>query len=100
MHATTEHHALMDKLAAPFNSIVCRHRASLLPLLGGSEDAARAALANDDAVRKLAVFCYPLLPGVVRLAIREPAFVGFVMNNREKLLARLTGEARAGMPDR
>ena len=42
-------------------------------------------------VRKVAVFCYPLLPGLVRLAIKEPAFVSFVMNNREKVLGRLSG---------
>ena len=82
---------LSDKLAAPFNAIVCRHRASLMPMLGGSETAARAALSNDEAVRKVAVFCYPLLPGIVRLAVKEHVFVGFVMNNREKLLGRLTG---------
>jgi hypothetical protein len=90
MHAMSDESGLTDKLSAPLNAIVSRHRASLMPMLGGSESAARAALANDEAVRKVAVFCYPLLPGIVRLAIKEPAFVGFVMNNREKLLARLT----------
>ena len=90
MHTEIEPSALADRLAAPFNAIVSRHRASLMPMLGGSESAARAALANDEAVRKVAVFCYPLLPGILRLAIKEPAFVGFVMNNRERLLARLT----------
>lgn len=91
MHAS-EQSGLADKLAAPFNAIVSRHRASLMPMLGGSATSARAALANDDAVRKVAVFCYPLLPGIVRLAVKEPAFVNFVMNNREHLLARLTVE--------
>ena len=90
---TPDHAGLQDKLAAPFNAIVCRHRASLMPLLGGSETAARAALSNDEAVRKVAVFCYPLLPGIVRLAVKEPAFVSFVMSNRERLLVRLTGDA-------
>ena len=83
---------LNDKLAAPFNAIVSRHRASLMPMLGGSGASARAALANDEAVRKVAVFCYPLLPGILRLAIKEPTFINFVMNNRETLLARLTSE--------
>lgn len=92
MHETLESAGLSDKLVAPFNAIVCRHRASLMPMLGGSETAARAALSNDEAVRKVAVFCYPLLPGIVRLAIEEHTFVGFVMNNREKLLVRLTGD--------
>lgn len=92
MKDTLEPAALSDKLAAPFNAIVCRHRAALMPMLGGSETAARAALSNDEAVRKVAVFCYPLLPGILRLAIKEHTFVGFVMNNREKLLVRLTGD--------
>jgi hypothetical protein len=90
MHEAIEPSGLSDKLAAPLNAIVSRHRASLMPMLGGSGPAARAALANDEAVRKVAVFCYPLLPGLVRLAIKEHTFVNFVMNNREKLLVRLT----------
>jgi hypothetical protein len=90
MHAVSEPSGLADKLAAPMNAIVSRHRASLMPMLGGSGAAARAALANDEAVRKLALFCYPLLPGIVRLAVKEHSFVSFVMNNREQLLARLT----------
>ena len=84
---------LSDKLAAPFNAIVSRHRASLMPMLGGSATSARAALSNDETVRKVAVFCYPLLPGILRLAVKEHSFVDFVLNNREKLLARLTVEA-------
>ena len=91
MFAVTESH-LSDQLAAPFNAIVSRHRASLLPMLGGSAGRARAALLNDEAVRKLAVFCYPLLSGIVRLAVNEVSFVDFVMNNRSTLLARLTVE--------
>ena len=92
MEETLDAAGLSDQLAAPFNAIVCRHRASLMPMLGGSEATARVALSNDEAVRKLAVFCYPLLPGIVRLAIKEPSFVDFLMNNREKLLMRLTGD--------
>ena len=92
MQETLAPAGLSDKLAAPFNAIVCRHRASLMPMLGGSEAAARVALSNDEAVRKVATFCYPLLPGIVRLAVKEHTFVGFVMNNREKLLMRLTGD--------
>ncbi|KQQ96210.1 hypothetical protein [Massilia sp. Leaf139] len=95
MDTLSDQTALADKLSAPFNAIVSRHRASLMPMLGGSAPAARAALANDEAVRKVAVFCYPLLPGIVRLAIKEHVFIGFVMNNRERLLARLTTETPA-----
>jgi hypothetical protein len=90
MQDASEPSGLADKLAAPFNAIVSRHRASLMPMLGGSGPVARAALANDEAVRKVALFCYPLLPGILRLAVKEHIFVNFVMNNRERLLARLT----------
>lgn len=90
MSETLEPAGLADKLAAPFNAIVCRHRAALMPMLGGSGSAARTALANDEVVRKVAVFCYPLLPGIMRLALKEHTFVDFVMNNRETLLMRLT----------
>jgi hypothetical protein len=41
----------------------------------------------------VATFCYPLLPGLVRLAIKEPVFVSFVMNNREKVLGGLSQQA-------
>jgi hypothetical protein len=92
MFAPSEQAGLADKLAAPLNAIVSRHRASLMPMLGGSGASARAALAQDEAVRKVAVFCYPLLPGIVRLAVKEAIFIDFVMHNREKLLARLTVE--------
>ena len=95
MHAVSETSALADKLAAPMNAIVSRHRASLMPMLGGSAGAAQAALANDEAVRKVATFCYPLLPGIVRLAVKEHTFVNFVMNNRGHLLSRLTADPEA-----
>lgn len=90
MPTTPEQTDLSDKLAAPFNAIVSRHRAALMPMLGGSASAARTSLSNDEAVRKVAVFCYPLLPGIVRLAVKEQVFIHFVMHNRERLLARLT----------
>lgn len=96
MHTMSEPSGLADKLAAPMNAIVSRHRAALMPMLGGSGASARAALANDEAVRKVAVFCYPLLPGIVRLAVKEHSFVSFVMNNREHLLSRLTAETATG----
>jgi hypothetical protein len=34
-----------------------------------------------------------LLPGLVRLAVKEPTFVSFILSNREKVLAPLTGPA-------
>lgn len=88
MQSATE---LSDKLLGPMKNIVGKHETAIRPMLGGSEAAARAALQNDEAVRKVATFCYPLLPGLLRLAVKEPVFVNFVMNNRERVLATLVG---------
>lgn len=83
--------SLHDKLAGPIKNIIDQRRADLMPMLqGGAGQAAQAALRDDECVRKVATFCYPLLPGLVRLAVKEPTFVNFVLNNREKVLGPLT----------
>jgi len=79
---------LHDKLAGPIKNIIDKRRADLAPMLQGG--AAQAALRDDECVRKVATFCYPLLPVLVRLAVKEPVFVSFVLNNREKVLGPLT----------
>lgn len=82
--------ALSNKLTGPITAVIDKRRADLMPLLQGSTgQAAQAALRNDECVRKVATFCYPLLPVLVRLAVKEPAFISFVLNNREKVLGRL-----------
>jgi len=88
---------LHDKLAEPIKSIIDKRRADLIPILQGGAgqagqagQAAQAALRDDECVRKVATFCYPLLPGLLRLAVKEPVFVNFVLNNREKVLGPLT----------
>lgn len=83
---------LGEKLMAPMKNIVGKHETTIRPMLGGSEAAARAALQNDETVRKVATFCYPLLPGLLRLAVKEPVFVNFVLNNRERVLATLVAK--------
>lgn len=82
-----EQAALSEKLMGPISTIIDNKRSELLPMLQGG---AGQALRDDECVRKVATFCYPLLPGLVRLAVKEPAFVSFVLNNREKVLSRLT----------
>jgi len=85
---------LHDKLAGPIKSIIDKRRADLIPILQGGAgqagQAAQAALRDDECVCKVATFCYPLLPGLLRLAVKEPVFVNFVLNNREKVLGPLT----------
>lgn len=85
-----------SKLMEPVSRIISRHTAELAPLLNNGSAATQSALNNDEAVRTVATYCYALLPGLVRLAVKEPAFISFVLANRVKLLGKLTaGEATA-----
>jgi hypothetical protein len=96
MNISTEQGGLADKLIAPVSAILAKHGSAIQPMLqGNAGNITHAALNNDDNVRKVATFCYPLLPGLVRLAVKEPAFVNFVMNNRERVLARLVSAGDA-----
>lgn len=82
--------ALTNKLMEPMTKIVNRHAATIAPILkANSASLGQAALKNDETVRTVAVYCYALLPGVVRLAVKEPAFISFVMTHREKILGKL-----------
>lgn len=79
MTDTTESNGLGDKLSGPLNAIIDKKRAELLPLLaGGAGQATQAASRIDECVRKVATFC-----------------VSLVMNNREKVLGRLSQQAAA-----
>ena len=49
----------------------------------------RTALQNDAAVRTVAGYCYLMLPGLLRLAVKEHVFIDFVMTHREQLLNKL-----------
>ena len=80
--------SLTDKLSAPVNKIVDKHKDKLSSMLGGE-----GALGKDENVRRVAHFCYPLLPGLLRLVVKEATFIHFVMHHREKLLARLVPPA-------
>ena len=90
MEAENESHALNNKLSAPLAKIVEQHRDKISALLVcGSTSTVGQALGKEENVRKVASFCYPLLPGLLRLVVKEHMFVNFVMQNREKLLAPL-----------
>jgi hypothetical protein len=78
------------KLTAQVAAIIDKHRGTIGPMLamdGGG--ITRTALQNDAAVRAVAGYCYQLLPGLLRLAVKEPVFIDFVMTHREQLLDRL-----------
>ena len=91
-----ESQVLQVRLAAPMAKLVADNKARITALLA-SDGATQVgqALNKDENVRRVATFCYPLLPGLLRLVVKEPAFVSFVMHNREKLLAHLAPPALA-----
>ena len=91
-----EQSKLAAKLMEPVGRIVSRHAAQLTPMLDTGTAITGSVLNNDQAVSTVATYCYALLPGLVRLAVKEPAFISFVLANRVKLLGKLTaGEAAA-----
>lgn len=89
--------AMVEKLTGPVAAILDKHRATVLPMLSANGSVTRAALQNDAAVRTVAGYCYQLLPGLLRLAIKEPVFIDFVMRHREQLLSKLTEAPPASM---
>lgn len=90
MSANHDDAGLAARLTGPVANVLDQQRDAVQRLLGGeSGEAMKAAVQNDENVRKVATFCYPLLPGLLRLAVKEPAFVSFVLNHREKLLLPL-----------
>jgi hypothetical protein len=94
MSTLEEQSKLAAKLMEPVSRIVSRHSAQLAPMLRSGHVPAQSMLADDEAVRTIATYCYALLPGLVRLAVKEPGFVSFVLANRVRLLGKLTeGEA-------
>ncbi len=80
----------MPDLMTPLTRMIAERREDILKALHGKPGAVSvAALQNDAAVATLARYCYALLPGVVRLAVKEDKFHAFVMQHRDKLLAQL-----------
>jgi hypothetical protein len=78
----------MADLMTPLARIVAEHRAFIVGKLGG-EAALAAALGNERAIESVADLCYALLPGVLRLAVKEPQFRAFVLANRDRVSALL-----------
>ena len=83
MTSAEEQAKLASKLYEPVARIVSRHAIELAPMVSNG-------MSNDATVRTVATYCYALLPGLVRLAVKEPAFISFVLDNRVKLLGKLT----------
>jgi hypothetical protein len=84
---------LADKLRAPMAAVIDKHRSELAPLLAGrAGELSRSALSNDENVRTVAVYAYAVLPGLVRLAVKEPSFVDFVLAHRHTVLDKLVSQ--------
>ena len=87
MDTAADNSTLNEKLTGPVTAILEKHKKELLPLMiDKSTTLSHAALKNDVMVRTVATYCYGLLPGLVRFAVKEATFISFVMSNREKLL--------------
>ncbi|AWL05632.1 hypothetical protein ACFOHT_17950 [Massilia oculi] len=94
MESRSDPAGLGEKLMGPVTAVIEKRRADLMPMLQGAQgQAAKAALRDDECVRKVASCCYPLLPVLIRLAVKEPTFISFVLDNREKVLGRLAAPA-------
>lgn len=80
-----------DKLLGYVAIAIEQNKSKILPFLKEKTGEASLAVLKDDAnVEKLASFLYALLPALVRLALREDVFVQFMLDNRNKILEKLT----------
>lgn len=80
----------MVDLMPPIQRVISEHRAQILQKIDGKPgQLTAAALQNDQAMETVIHCCYELLPGLVRLAVKKPAFRTFMMNNRDRVLAQL-----------
>lgn len=84
-----------DKLLGYVAEAIEHNKSQILPFIKDKVGEASLAVLRDDSnVEKLGSFIYALLPGVVRLTLKEEAFVRFVLDNSNKLLDKLLiGEA-------
>jgi hypothetical protein len=99
MFKLSESTGLADKLTEPMAAVIEKHRSELAPMLAGKAgELSRSALANDDNVRKVATFAYAVLPGLVRLAVKEPVFVDFVLTHRHTVLDKLVSQTEKALP--
>ena len=77
----------MADLTLPVARVVEGHREKILASVGGK--AALTALQDDRVMRQVADVCYALLPGIIRLAVKEADFRDFVLLHRSTIVARL-----------
>lgn len=85
-----------NKLAGYVSTLIADNKSKIMPLLKQKAgDTSLAALQDDTNVLRLSGYLYERLPSVVKLAVDESAFNQFMLNNREKLLAKLLTEEQS-----
>ena len=90
---------LKEKLVGPLESVLSRHGADITRLTGNSGGLTASALQNDALVRKIAEYCHDALPWPIRMAVKKPVFVDFVLANRATLVDKLASAvANASAP--
>jgi len=77
----------MADLTLPVARVVEGNRERILESVGGR--AALAALQDERTMIRVAEVCYALLPGVIRLAVKETDFREFVLKHRGMVVERL-----------
>lgn len=80
---------LSQTLSGPLNAVLSKHRDDICRLAGSSGSLTANALQNETLMRKIAEFCHDALPWPLRMAVKKPAFVDFVLANRTTVISRL-----------
>lgn len=85
-----------NKLAGYVSTLIADNKSKIIPLLEQKTgDISLAALQDDTNVLRLSGYLYERLPSVVKLAVSEAALNKFMLDNREKLLAKLLFEEQS-----
>lgn len=85
-----------NKLASYVSTLIADNKSKIIPLLKQKAgNTSLAALQDDASIQRLSEYLYERLPSVVKLAVSVDAFNQFMMNNREKLLAKLLIEEQS-----
>ena len=94
MDILKERAKLGDSLLAPINLILDRQRGDILStFVGKSGDLTQTILNNEETLRRVADYCYEFLPWPLRMAVKKPTFVEFVLTHRHAVLAQLAQPA-------
>jgi hypothetical protein len=82
-----------DMMCGALDSVLDKHRSEIFQIAGKSGAASRTILANETVMRTVAEYCYAALPWPVRMAVKQPVFVDFMMARRERIVEKLTRSA-------